>query len=192
MRHTGTVRIAPTFLVVAMIAAACGAGAGGEPGELATQPPASTQPPPATEAPPGEQQDAARLMALALHQLVTLDTTFGPDHRLGTVAIRTSTNEPDPRPLTDAERSAIEQLVGGVSTVQWVEPATSWLGDDGAPIVENSALIGVGEPRFDDDGALVPVSLLCGNLCGTWFEYRLRFVDGEWQVIGPEGPVAIS
>lgn len=184
-------RIVLAAVTVAVLAMACGDAADRDSQAPATQPPASTQPP-GTETPPDEPQDTARLMALALHQLVTLDTTFGPDHRLGTVAIRTSTNEPDPRPLTDAERSAIEQLVGGVSTVQWVEPATSWLGDDGAPIVENSALIGVGEPRFDDDGALVPVSLLCGNLCGTWFEYRLRFVDGEWQVIGPEGPVAIS
>ncbi len=31
-----------------------------------------------------------------------------------------------------------------------------------------------------------------GGLCGTWFDYRIRQVDGAWTVIGPEGPVAVS
>jgi hypothetical protein len=44
------------------------------------------------------------------------------------------------------------------------------------------------------DGAtgLVPVSLWCGGLCGTWLTYRLDFADGAWAVTGTEGPRAIS
>jgi hypothetical protein len=52
--------------------------------------------------------------------------------------------------------------------------------------------LGVGEPTIDGNSALVPVSLWCGGLCGTWLTYRVELTDGTWSVTGIEGPVAVS
>ena len=51
---------------------------------------------------------------------------------------------------------------------------------------------GVGAITFDGDGALVPMSMWCGGLCGTWFTYRVAETDEGWVVVGVEGPIAVS
>jgi hypothetical protein len=97
------------------------------------------------------------------------------------------------RPLTGDERAAIEAAVTPHGTVRWVDDPDDWRTDDLTPNVEGGVIIGVGEPTFDEGGALVPVSLWCGGLCGTWFTYRpAETGDGHWQVTGIEGPIAIS
>ncbi len=174
----GMKRIATLVLAAVLLAAACGD----------------------TDGTDATGSDEARLMALALRQLVTVDTTFGPGHRFGTLLVQTSTDpgaglggEGTARPLTDAERAAIEAELTTVSDdIRWIDDPDGWRTDDLRPVIDNSAIVGVGEPVFDDDGALVPVSLWCGGLCGTWFDYRVRVLDGAWAVIGPEGPIAVS
>lgn len=145
--------------------------------------------------------DTATVMALALHELLVEQSTFGQGHRFAAVLIQTST---DPaagtasgtgasRPLTDAERISVEAAVIDLSDdVRWIDDPAEWRTADLTPVVPGAAIVGVGEPVFDDAGALVPVSLWCGGLCGTWFTWRLQIVDGAWTVTGIEGPVAVA
>lgn len=139
-------------------------------------------------------------MAAALHELVTVDTTFGKGHRFTTLIVQDSL---DPaagsghasgavRALTEGERFAIEARLATVGPVQWTDNPDDWRTPDLVAVVEGSAIIGVGEPVFDDEGALVPVSLWCGGVCGTWFSYRAIETDSGWEAVGPEGPVAVS
>lgn len=62
----------------------------------------------------------------------------------------------------------------------------------GEPAESTPVIIGVGEPVFDQGDALVPVSLWCGGLCGTWLTCRVVLADGGWTVTGIEGSIAIS
>lgn len=154
---------------------------------------------PTTTTLPGE--DTATVMSLALAELLTEQSTFGQGHRFDAVLIQTSTDptagaaSPDAtaRPLTDEERIAIEAAVTDLTDeVQWIDDPEEFRTDDLMPVIPDSAIIGVGEPVFDDAGALVPVSLWCGGLCGTWFTWRLEITDGQWAITGIEGPVAVA
>lgn len=147
--------------------------------------------------------DTGAVMAAALAELVANDNTFArgepPFSRYlvqANIDPYAGTAERDPavdvRPLTAAERSAIESALTRFGPVQWIDDPAEWRTDDLQPKVEGSVILGVGEPVFDADGALVPVSLWCGGLCGTWFTYRLIETEQGWQVTGIEGPRAIS
>lgn len=140
-------------------------------------------------------------MAVALLEVATTDNTFGGapvfdqflvlDHTDPTAG-GNGGNDPS-RPLTDAERLAIEGALGVLGTVTWIEDADEWRTEDLVPVLQGSVVLGVGEPEsIDDDSYLVPVSLWCGGLCGTWLTYRVDLVDGVWVVVEIVGPVMIS
>ncbi len=153
----------------------------------------------------GPEADSAAvgpsLMGLALRRLIDDESGDGGDgYRFSTVLVW---NQTDPsagvgfathrsRPLTESERSEIELALEGVGSMRWIDNPGPWRTAELEPVIEGSAIVGVGDVIFDEEGALVPVSLWCGGLCGTWFTYRLRVVDGEWTVIGPEGPVIVA
>ena len=148
--------------------------------------------------PERREADVAEVMALSLVRLVTVDNTFGPDHRFSEVLVLQAT-DPEAgdgagvvRPLSEQERLTIEAALSSAGSMRWIDDANEYRTTDLAPSIAGSAIVGVGEPRFDRRGALVPVSLWCGGLCGTWFTYRLVFEDGGWRVEGPEGPIAVS
>lgn len=142
-------------------------------------------------------------MAVALTQLVTVDHTFGDGPSPFTeylVQTRTDpqagdvTGSPDgsTTELSADERAAIETAISEYGPVRWIEDPDEWRTPDLMPVVEGSVILGVGEPSVEGDSALVPVSLWCGGLCGTWFTYRVDLVGDTWTVTGIEGPVAIS
>lgn len=145
--------------------------------------------------------DGPVVMSLALHQLVAEDNSFGSGHRFTELLVQ---DRIDPsagsamgsdlpgRLLTTEEREAIEAALADLGPVRWIEDPDEHRTDDLQPLTPGSAIIGVGEAVFDDDGALVPVSLWCGGLCGIWITYRLVQTDAGWSVVGPEGPVVIS
>lgn len=147
--------------------------------------------------------DTPEIMAVALTQLVTVDNTFGEgpppfteyliqtkiDPTAGDV---TAPSDDPARALTDDERAAIEEALSEYGPVRWIEDPAEWRTPELTPVVEGSVILGVGEPVIEEDAALVPVSLWCGGLCGTWFSYRIQIVDNTWTVTGIEGPVAIS
>lgn len=144
--------------------------------------------------------DTAAVMAAAIRTLMMEQDTIGPSRGFSALLLQDSTDPdagvdvtgaPPSRQLTDDERAAIETAIAGLADdVRWIDDRESWVTDDMAPSIPNSAIIGVGEPIFDDDGALVPISLWCGALCGVWFSWRLALNDGSWEVTGVEGPVA--
>ncbi len=145
--------------------------------------------------------DTAGPMAAALLEVATTDNTFGGAPVFEAFLVLDHTDPtaggvgegPAPRALTDAERSAIEGALGGLGTVSWIEDADEWRTDDLVPVLASSVILGVGEPESTgEDSYLVPVSLWCGGLCGTWLTYRVDLVDGAWVVVEIVGPVMIS
>lgn len=174
-------------VLLAMLAAACGDPS---PGDI----PSDTA--------------SAEMMAAALRHLVTEDHTFGDgpppfteylieDRTVDISAVVPPENgredDAESRPLTEQERAAVEEAISEYGPVRWISDPDEWRTDDLEPEIEGSAIIGVGVPRLDGDDALVPVALWCGGTCGTWLTYRLDVdTDGVWQVIGTEGPIAIS
>jgi len=147
--------------------------------------------------------DSAEVMAAALVELVTEDNTFGggpPPFTLYLIEDRTNPAAGDAlvdesrgsRKLTGTERQVIEGAIEVYGPVQWISDPSDWYTDELAPTEVGSVILGVGEATFSGDTALVPVSLWCGSLCGTWFTYKLERIDAVWQVTGIEGPVAIS
>jgi len=151
----------------------------------------------------GEREVSAEVMAAAIRQLITKDHTFGQgahpfteyliqDHVDPSAGAPADPDAQAPRVLTDTELAAIEAVVAPFGPHRVVGDADEWRTEDLQPAIEGSAILGVGEPAIDGDTALVPVSLWCGNVCGTWLSYRLDRVDGVWTVTGTEGLVAVS
>jgi hypothetical protein len=153
--------------------------------------------------PDADNGDNAKVMAAAVLELITENHTFGDGPPPFTEYLIQSSFDPfagnptgetavEVRQLTNAERSAIESVVEPFGAVRWIDDPNEWQTVDLAPTIDGAAIIGVGEPTFDNDEALVPVSLWCGGLCGTWLTYRLAWADQGWRVTGIEGPVAVS
>lgn len=159
---------------------------------------------PSTTIPPGDSSaDTAEIYAVALRQMVVDDNTFGGggnpfseflvqaglDPAAGTAAPGAQDLE---QPLSDEERRVIEAALTPIAPMRWIDDPAEWRTEDLMPVVEGSAILGVGPITFDDDGALVPMSMWCGGLCGTWFTYRVVESDQGWVVSGIEGPIAVS
>lgn len=172
--------------VLALLAAACG-------GTEST-----------TTIPSGDSSaDSAEIYAVALRQMVVDDNTFGGGGNPFAEFLMQTSLDPAAgtaapgaqdlvRPLGDEERSAIEATLTPIAPMRWIDDPDAWRTDDLMPAVEGSAILGVGPITFDDGGALVPMSMWCGGLCGTWFTYRVIQSDDGWVVSGIEGPIAVS
>ena len=147
--------------------------------------------------------DSPGVLAAGVEELITVDHTFGSGPAPFSTYLILDTTDPAAgtgmssddatvRPLTKDERAAVEAVVSAYGTLQWIDDADDFRTEDLRPTVDGAVIIGMGEPTFRDDGALVPVSLWCGGLCGTWLTYELESADGDWVVIGTDGPVAVS
>lgn len=143
------------------------------------------------------------MMATALVDLVAENHTFGEgpppfteyliqDRIDPSAGAPTASPDDSARSLTDAERTAIEEAISEFGPVRWIDDPDDWRTPELVPTVEGAVILGVGEPEIDGETGLVPVSLWCGGLCGTWLTYRLDVVDGLWEVTDIEGPVAVS
>lgn len=184
-------------VAVAILAAACGDGDDTGNGD----PPAPSTTTDSIDTTSGEAapvDGVAEIMAAALHQLVTVDNTFGGGDvfDLHLVLDHTDPSAGDglgaERPLTDGEMAAITETLDPRGEVMFIENADDWRTDDLMPTKDGSVILGVGEPEIDGSTARVGVSLWCGGLCGTWFTYSVEKIEGIWQVTGIDGPVAIS
>lgn len=143
------------------------------------------------------------MMAAGLVELITEDHAFGSgpspftdyliQDRIDPFAGEpTASPDTTPRLLTDAEREAIEVAISPFGTVRWIDDPSDYRTSDLVPTVEGAAILGVGEPIIEADTGLVPVSMWCGGVCGTWLTYRLDLVNDAWVVTGIEGPIAVS
>jgi hypothetical protein len=176
-------RIGVVFLAFSVLVAACGRveSTGGDPGS----------------------SQAAEMMAAALVELITEDHGFGEgpppfteyliQNRIDTSAGNAiASSSESARQLTGTERAAIEEAVREYGVVRWIDDPSDWQTSDLVPTIEGAAILGVGEPVIEADTGLVPVSMWCGGLCGTWLTYRLDVVDDVWVVTDIEGPIAVS
>jgi len=169
------------FSFVMMIASSCGGGSNPVDGDTPLA-------------------DDGPILAAAVKQLISVDHTFGSGPPPFTEYLLQANTDPTAgigggitsRPLTAIEREAIEAAVAEFGPMQWIGDPDEWRTDDLSPTVEGSAIVGVGEPRVEGSEALVPVSLWCGGVCGTWLTYRVEKIDGTWSATGIEGPIAIS
>ena len=143
------------------------------------------------------------MMAAALVKLITEDDSFGDGPSPFTVYLIQNRIDPSAgsvtapkdgsdRPLTDAEKPAIEDAVSEHATVRWIDDPAERRTPDLNITIEGAAILGVGEPVVEAQSGLVPISMSCGGLCGTWFTYRLDLIDTVWVVTDIEGPVAIA
>lgn len=173
-------KILSVLIVTAVISAGCGAGA----------------PDPGTS-------DSAEVLAAAMKELITNNHTFGSgpppfteyliQENLDPFAGEpTESDDSDGRALTENERAAVEAAVADFGPVRWISDPADFQTDDLVPTIEGAAILGVGEAEFTGDEALVPVSLWCGGLCGTWLTYKVEKIEGRWTVTGIEGPIAVS
>jgi hypothetical protein len=185
------------LMVFALVVAACGDEVpGSTPAEMTTTTAV------ADSTPPTSDEDRITVAALAVGALVRDFNTFGSGHRFTEVLIQSRIDPnaggegrytADPgRPLTVTEKVAIEDALVDVGPYRWIDDPAEFRTEDLLPLIEGSAIIGVGEVVFDDDGALVPVSLWCGGVCGIWMDLRVVYEGGDWSVVGPEGPMMIS
>ena len=174
-------RVRALTLVVALVVVACGeSGDAGDNGDT----------------------DSPEMMAAALEQLVTVDHTFGEGPPPFTEYLLQTSTDPfagnptgdgdESRLLTDDERQAIEAVISELGPVRWIDDPDEWRTPDLRPTVDGAVILGVGEATVEGETGLVPVSLWCGGLCGTWMTYGLEEVDGAWTVTGIEGPIAMS
>jgi hypothetical protein len=159
----------------------------------------SAGPSPTTTTTVAEAFETAGAMAAALLHLVVVDNTFGQgsspfveyvigsrtDPRAGAVSAPSGA---DSRTLTDAERRAIEDALSDLGPVSWVDDLDQAM----VETADLKAVLGVGEPLLEGDTGLVPVSMWCGSMCGTWLTYRVERINGVWTVTGIEGPIAVS
>lgn len=170
--------------VIAMLASACAAG------------------PAATEPPEDSYSDSAAIYAAALRQMVVEDNMFdGDGNPFSELLLQTSLdpgagtaepgNQGEVRPLSEEERAAIEEALSPLAPIRWIDDPDEWR-EDLMPIIDGSAILGVGPITFDDAGALVPMSMWCGGLCGTWLTYRAAETTDGWEIVDIEGPIAVS
>jgi hypothetical protein len=149
------------------------------------------------------ESQTPQMMAAALVELITENHGFSDGPAPFTVYLIQNRTDPSAvivdaptddsiRPLTDTEMRAIENAVSEYGTVRWIDDPAQWQAPDLNPTVEGAAILGVGEPVVEDQSGLVPVSMWCGGLCGTWLTYRLDLTNTAWIVTGIEGPIAIS
>ena len=204
----------PLFLLVAALCAAilavgCSDESATDPprptGAVASGSPATKTPTTTTtvarEAPDPASPD---IMAAAALELVTVDHTFEigsrpfstflvQDHIDPVASSDHLSDATDPRPLSRAERRAIDARLGPLGTVEWIDDAAARQGPEANASASGTAILDFGEPTSDGGTGLVPVTLTCGDLCGTTFTYRLSLdAGGTWVITGKAGPVTVS
>ena len=149
------------------------------------------------------ESQTPEMMAAALVELITENHGFGEGPSPFTVYLIQNRIDPsvvivdaptdDPiRPLTDTEMRAIEDAVSEHGIVRWIDDPAEWQTPNLTPSIDGAAILGVGEPVVEDQSGLVPVSMWCGGVCGTWLTYRLDLINKAWMVTDIEGPIAIS
>ncbi len=197
------VRIVAVAVALASVAGCAGGNGGAEPVPVAgptttAAPPTST---PTTVIVTAPADPTAAVMAAALTHLVTYDHTFGSEDPPFEEYLVQADLDPgagasaeqaefEGRALTGAERAAVEDAVGDLAPVRWIDDR-----DAAARRIDEEpmdALLGVGVVTIDGDEALAPVSLLCGSMCGYWVTYRLVLRDGAWEIVGDTGEITVA
>jgi hypothetical protein len=110
-------------------------------------------------------EELPTIMAAAIEELVTESHTLGEGPPAFTeyllqshtdVRAGSGGNDGERRPLTAAERDAIEDAVRPFGPLRWIDDPDEWRTDDLRPTTDGSVILGVGEPTIDGRNALGP------------------------------------
>ena len=140
-----------------------------------------------------EEIAQAQVIAEAVRRLLNVDNGFGADHRFTGVHVA-SLFDGDPGRSLDG--FTIELIAAVVrehgATVQFIDGADDLITKllDDTP--QGVAVISIADIRLDDSSAEVELRLWCGSLCGVFVTYEAVLEAGEWSIVGPVGPIAMS
>ena len=139
-----------------------------------------------------------------VRQLVTKDHTFGDedspfDRVFIVVRIDDKAGSPYTHPLagprlTPEAQAAILRELADLPPVRFVDdPDSVIVGETSCAHVKgNGVLITLGPISGDTGRLTVPNRMFFACLGGQWLTYVLERSDGDWQVVGTKGPIAIS
>lgn len=160
--------------------------------------------PETTTTEPTLPEPTAEVFAATAYQLMTVDHTFGEGPTPFTEFVIGKFTDPNAgpgdepttvasRPLTDGERSAVESRLSPLGEVTWIDDALAYEIPVPRSPNERSAVISFGEPAIDGRGALAPIEMTCGDVCGLALTYKLtQEANGGWEVTGDTGMMEIS
>lgn len=146
------------------------------------------------------------IYAAAIRQLVTVNSSFGPDPRFGRIFVLDRPNAAAVRPIgggksdpvpsprfSKAVRAALRKELRDLPPVVFVGDRDDVIAD--APsrsVVDDGALVTVGPIVGEGSQVQVGVSLYVTNLAATWLTYVLEGGGRQWKVLGTTGPIAVA
>jgi hypothetical protein len=140
-----------------------------------------------------EEIAQAQVIAEAVRRLLNVDNGFGADHRFTGVHVASLFDGDPGRPLGSLTLELIAAVVqehgANVQFIDDVDGLITKLFDD-TPL--GVAVISIANVRLDGSSAEVELRLWCGSLCGVFVTYEAALEAGEWSIVGPVGPIAMS
>ncbi len=173
-------------LVLALLAASCGNETETAAATTTTTTTAATT----TTTQATAADTTADLLAAAVTELLTKDTSFGAGHRFTKLFVVGHMD--DGTPFTDAELQAVVDAASAFGPVEVIADAELARTESLEPIVPGAAIVTAGPVGGSEDRATVDMALWCGGLCGIWLTYGADLTDAGWTITGPIGPIAVS
>lgn len=139
-----------------------------------------------------EDSARANLIASAVKRLVIVDNGFGGADVFDDIRIATVIGGDPGQPLQALDLEMIAGAVSEFGTVHYIDDADAQINAlfDESP--DGVAVISVEGVLVLDDRAEVEMRLWCGSLCGVFLTYEAELENGEWNIIGTTGPIAMS
>ncbi|MHC4277635.1 MAG: hypothetical protein ACYSTI_09985 [Planctomycetota bacterium] len=148
---------------------------------------------------PAEAKSEDAIYAAAVHQLYTVDHTFGEPPNFPIIYLVETTDDgvgdPDaPQTNSNLLLSSVQEAI--TAALDDLPAEFVWVGnfnevplDSNTGAVEgNGAIITLGNVHFQEDGsALVSASIYFANLGAGGLTYIVESIDGVWQVTGNTG-----
>jgi hypothetical protein len=162
---------------------------------------------------PGDENDADAASAermigvysAVIRRLITVDHTFGsgpsPFDRVFIVdGVAADAGGPaavpagSVKPFSPEVKAGIIRELADLPPVEFVaNPDSVVVGEKRCAHVKwEGVLITLGPISGGKDSVTVPNGLFFACLGGQWLTYELEHADGDWQVTGTKGPIAIS
>jgi heat shock protein HslJ len=139
-------------------------------------------------------EDPARagLIAEAVKRLLSVDNSFDGADVFNDVRIATVIGADPDQPLQSLEMEMIAAAVSEFGTVRYIDDADAEIEALSDESPAGVAVVSVEGVSILDDRAEVEMRLWCGSLCGVFLTYEAEPQDGEWNITGTTGPIAMS
>ncbi len=148
---------------------------------------------------PTEAKSEADIYTAVVHQLYTVDHTFGEPPNFPIIYLVEATDDgvgdPDaPQTNSNLLLSSVQEAI--TAALDDLPAEFIWVGnfnevplDSNTGVVEgNGAIITLGNIHFqEDESALVSASIYIANLAAGGLTYIVERIDGAWQVVGDTG-----